>query len=118
MQAIPGYILLIMPIIYGVSGQSPFDTKVQDFFLYFTPFIVSAMLPTLISANWRGIDANKLQRDEQVGGHGYYHDSMCHAAARSCVRCFQASACGLAVHVISRRPFAAAQDVSGHGHVL
>jgi cellulose synthase/poly-beta-1,6-N-acetylglucosamine synthase-like glycosyltransferase len=66
LQAIPGYILLLMPIIYGVTGESPFDTEVADFFLFFTPFMITAMLPTLISGNWRGVDSDKLQRDEQV----------------------------------------------------
>jgi hypothetical protein len=66
LQAIPGYILLLMPIIYGLTGESPFNTEVAQFFLYFTPFLVTTMLPTLISGNWRGIDSNKLQRDEQV----------------------------------------------------
>src|SRR6476646_3590779 len=65
-QAFPGYILLLMPIIYGVTGCSPFNTEVAEFFLYFTPMVVSAMLPTLISARWRGVDSDKLQRDEQV----------------------------------------------------
>eukprot|EP00612_Vaucheria_litorea_P005782 CAMPEP_0171461346 /NCGR_PEP_ID=MMETSP0945-20130129/5831_1 /TAXON_ID=109269 /ORGANISM="Vaucheria litorea, Strain CCMP2940" /LENGTH=671 /DNA_ID=CAMNT_0011987675 /DNA_START=409 /DNA_END=2424 /DNA_ORIENTATION=+ len=66
LQAIPGYILLLMPIIYGLTGKSPFDTQVADFFLFFTPFMITAMLPTLISGNWRGVDSDKLQRDEQV----------------------------------------------------
>jgi cellulose synthase/poly-beta-1,6-N-acetylglucosamine synthase-like glycosyltransferase len=66
LQAIPGYILLMMPIIYGVTGFSPFETGVSEFFRYFTPFIVTGMLPTVISGSWRGIDSNKLQRDEQV----------------------------------------------------
>jgi hypothetical protein len=66
LQAIPGYILLLMPIIYGLTGESPFNTEVAQFFLYFTPFLVTTMLPTLISGSWRGIDSNKLQRDEQV----------------------------------------------------
>jgi hypothetical protein len=66
LQAIPGYVLLLMPIIYGITGHSPFETQVAEFFMYFTPFIVTGMLPTVISGSWRGVDANKLQRDEQV----------------------------------------------------
>ncbi|KAG5191792.1 cellulose synthase, family GT2 [Tribonema minus] len=66
LQAIPGYILLLMPIIYGLTGNSPFETRVADFFLYFTPYIVTGMLPTVISGSWGDVDANKLQRDEQV----------------------------------------------------
>ncbi|KAG5175292.1 hypothetical protein JKP88DRAFT_250206, partial [Tribonema minus] len=66
LQAIPGYLLLLMPIIYGVTGESPFNTDVAEFFLFFTPYVVSAMLPTLISGAWRNVDADRLQRDEQV----------------------------------------------------
>mmetsp|Transcript_4432 Transcript_4432/g.6276 ORF Transcript_4432/g.6276 Transcript_4432/m.6276 type:complete len:1027 (+) Transcript_4432:159-3239(+) len=66
LQAIPGYMLLLMPIIYGIAGEPPFNTKVGEFFLFFTPFIVTAMLPTVISGSWRGVDSNKLTRDEQV----------------------------------------------------
>jgi hypothetical protein len=35
-------------------------------FKQFTPFIVTAMLPTVISGTWRGVDSEKLTRDEQV----------------------------------------------------
>ncbi|KAG5192414.1 hypothetical protein JKP88DRAFT_271166 [Tribonema minus] len=66
LQAIPGYMLLLMPIIYGVCGQPPFNTTVGEFFLFFTPFIVTAMLPTVISGSWRGVDSHRLTRDEQV----------------------------------------------------
>ncbi|KAG5179332.1 cellulose synthase, family GT2 [Tribonema minus] len=66
LQAIPGYMLLLMPIIYGVTGEPPFNTKVGEFFLFFTPFIVTAMLPTVISGSWRGVDSHRLTRDEQV----------------------------------------------------
>jgi cellulose synthase/poly-beta-1,6-N-acetylglucosamine synthase-like glycosyltransferase len=66
LQAIPGYILLLMPIIYGITGQSPFETDVDTFFMYFTPFIVTAFLPTVISGSWRGVESEKLQRDEQI----------------------------------------------------
>ncbi|CAN0113427.1 unnamed protein product, partial [Phaeothamnion confervicola] len=66
LQAFPGYILLLMPIIYGLTGQPPFDTQVGTFFLFFTPFIVTAMLPNVISATWKNIASEKLTRDEQV----------------------------------------------------
>lgn len=32
----------------------------------FVPFIVTAVLPTVISAQWRGIDSHRLTRDEQT----------------------------------------------------
>lgn len=31
-QAIPGYVLLLMPVIYGVTGQSPFNTEITPYF--------------------------------------------------------------------------------------
>jgi cellulose synthase/poly-beta-1,6-N-acetylglucosamine synthase-like glycosyltransferase len=65
-QAFPGYILLLMPIIYGLTGQSPFDTKLATFFLYFTPYVVTSMLPTTLSSGWRGVHSDKLSRDEQI----------------------------------------------------
>mmetsp|Transcript_1129 Transcript_1129/g.1733 ORF Transcript_1129/g.1733 Transcript_1129/m.1733 type:complete len:968 (+) Transcript_1129:131-3034(+) len=66
LQAFPGYVLLMMPIIYGITSHSPFETGIAEFFRYFTPFIVTGMLPTVISGSWRGVDSQKLQRDEQV----------------------------------------------------
>lgn len=66
LQSLPGYMLLLMPVIYGVTGEPPFNTTVGEFFLFFTPFIVTAMLPTVISGTWRGVDSEKLTRDEQV----------------------------------------------------
>ncbi|CAB1103979.1 GT2 [Ectocarpus sp. CCAP 1310/34] len=66
LQAIPGYVLLIMPIVYGVSGTPPFVTSLKDYFQYFTPFIVTALLPTAISSQWRKIDSHRLTRDEQT----------------------------------------------------
>jgi cellulose synthase/poly-beta-1,6-N-acetylglucosamine synthase-like glycosyltransferase len=65
-NAFPGYILLIMPIIYGVTGESPFDTNIATFMLYFVPFIVTAMLPNAICGSWQGVDSEKLTRDEQI----------------------------------------------------
>lgn len=32
----------------------------------FVPFIVTAVLPTVISAQWRGVDSHRLTRDEQT----------------------------------------------------
>lgn len=34
--------------------------------MYFTPFIVTALLPTAISSQWRKIDSHRLTRDEQT----------------------------------------------------
>ncbi len=66
LQAIPGFILTLMPIIYGISGVSPFSTDLADFFIHFTPYIVTASLPTLLLASSRGVDTEKLHRDEQT----------------------------------------------------
>lgn len=32
----------------------------------FVPFIVTAVLPTVISAQWRSVDSHRLTRDEQT----------------------------------------------------
>ncbi len=32
LQAIPGYILLLMPVVYGVTGQPPFNTDIESYF--------------------------------------------------------------------------------------
>ncbi|CAM9342279.1 unnamed protein product [Ascophyllum nodosum] len=66
LQAIPGYVLLLMPLVYGITGQSPFNTEITPYFSYFVPFIVTAVLPTVISAQWRSIDSHRLTRDEQT----------------------------------------------------
>lgn len=31
-QAIPGYVLLLMPVVYGVTGQPPFNTEITSYF--------------------------------------------------------------------------------------
>ena len=31
-QAIPGYILLLMPVVYGLTGQPPFNTDITSYF--------------------------------------------------------------------------------------
>lgn len=66
LQAIPGYVLLLMPVIYGITGQPPFNTEITPYFSYFVPFIVTAVLPTVISAQWRSVDSHRLTRDEQT----------------------------------------------------
>lgn len=66
LQAIPGYMLLVMPIVYGVTGVAPFVTRLDTYFQYFMPFIVTALLPTAISSQWRKIDSHRLTRDEQT----------------------------------------------------
>ncbi|CAM9632852.1 unnamed protein product, partial [Choristocarpus tenellus] len=66
LQAIPGYILLWMPVVYGLTGQPPFNTDIAPYFTFFVPFIVTAVLPTVISAQWRSVDAHRLTRDEQT----------------------------------------------------
>lgn len=66
LQAIPGYTLLVMPIVYGVTGTPPFVTRLDTYFQYFMPFIVTALLPTAISSQWRKIDSHRLTRDEQT----------------------------------------------------
>ena len=40
--------------------------SLKDYFQYFTPFIVTALLPTAISSQWRKIDSHRLTRDEQT----------------------------------------------------
>ncbi|CAM9616241.1 unnamed protein product [Choristocarpus tenellus] len=66
LQAIPGYILLVMPVVYGITGVPPFETSLEEYFQYFTAFIVSALLPTAISSRWRKVESTRLTRDEQT----------------------------------------------------
>lgn len=32
LQAIPGYVLLLMPVVYGITGQPPFNTEITPYF--------------------------------------------------------------------------------------
>lgn len=41
-------------------------TRLDEYFQYFMPFIVTALLPTAISSQWRKIDSHRLTRDEQT----------------------------------------------------
>ncbi|CAM9783444.1 unnamed protein product [Discosporangium mesarthrocarpum] len=66
LQALPGYVLLVMPVVYGITGTPPFETSLDDYFKFFTAFIVSALLPTAISSRWRKVDSKRLTRDEQT----------------------------------------------------
>lgn len=49
----------------GFSSVPP-PPSLKDYFQYFTPFIVTALLPTAISSQWRKIDSHRLTRDEQT----------------------------------------------------
>lgn len=40
--------------------------RLDTYFQYFMPFIVTALLPTAISSQWRKIDSHRLTRDEQT----------------------------------------------------
>lgn len=42
------------------------EYRLDDYFQYFMPFIVTALLPTAISSQWRKIDSHRLTRDEQT----------------------------------------------------
>eukprot|EP00953_Heterococcus_sp_UTEX-ZZ885_P009466 5570-Heterococcus_DN1.PRE.4 len=66
LQCIPAGVLLFMPFVYGVTRYPPYQAKLTDFVWYFTPFIVTGVLPTAIMANKHRTSGTKLARDEQI----------------------------------------------------
>lgn len=55
-----------LPPLSLVLCYPPPPRSLKDYFQYFTPFIVTALLPTAISSQWRKIDSHRLTRDEQT----------------------------------------------------
>ncbi|CAM9642369.1 unnamed protein product [Chrysoparadoxa australica] len=64
-QSFGGQVLLAMPIIYGVLQVSPFDTHGVQFPLFFFPYIITAVAPTAIAMNWKGVQSTRVVNDEQ-----------------------------------------------------
>ncbi|CAM9502564.1 unnamed protein product, partial [Ectocarpus sp. 13 AM-2016] len=66
LQAFAGEILLIFPIVYGFTNSAPFNTWNIEFALYFFPFIITGVLPTVAALGWQKTPSAKVMRDEQI----------------------------------------------------
>ncbi|CAM9254221.1 unnamed protein product, partial [Discosporangium mesarthrocarpum] len=66
LQAFAGEILLVFPIIYGFTNIAPFNTWNLEFGIYFFPFMLTGVLPTVASLGWLKTDSGKVMRDEQI----------------------------------------------------
>ncbi|CAM9857880.1 unnamed protein product, partial [Ectocarpus fasciculatus] len=66
LQAFAGEVLLIFPIVYGFTNSAPFNTWNIEFALYFFPFIITGVLPTVAALGWQKTPSAKVMRDEQI----------------------------------------------------
>ncbi|KAG5176027.1 cellulose synthase, family GT2 [Tribonema minus] len=66
LQAFAGQILLVFPIVYGFTNQSPFNALNLQFATYFFPFLITAALPTMAALGWLKTSSDRVMRDEQV----------------------------------------------------
>lgn len=53
LQAFAGEVLLVFPIVYGFTNSAPFNTWNIEFALYFFPFIITGVLPTVAALGWQ-----------------------------------------------------------------
>ncbi|CAM9444245.1 unnamed protein product [Chrysoparadoxa australica] len=65
-QSFAGQILLVFPVVFGITNQTPFNTHSLEFGTYFFPFIISATLPTVAALGWLRTSSIKVMRDEQI----------------------------------------------------
>lgn len=64
LQAFAGEILLIFPIVYGFTNSAPFNTWNIEFALYFFPFIITGVLPTVAALGWQKTPSAKVWHGE------------------------------------------------------
>ena len=60
LQAFAGEVLLIFPIVYGFTNSAPFNTWNIEFALYFFPFIITGILPTVAALGWQKTPSAKV----------------------------------------------------------
>lgn len=60
LQAFAGEILLIFPVVYGFTNSAPFNTWNIEFALYFFPFIITGILPTVAALGWQKTPSAKV----------------------------------------------------------
>ncbi len=66
LQAFAGEILLIFPIVYGFTNSAPFNTWNIEFALYFFPFIITGVLPTVAALGWQKTPSAKVGLVERM----------------------------------------------------
>lgn len=66
LQAFAGEILLIFPIVYGFTNSAPFNTWNIEFALYFFPFIITGILPTVAALGWQKTPSAKVTINRAV----------------------------------------------------
>lgn len=67
LQAFAGEVLLIFPIVYGFTNSAPFNTWNIEFALYFFPFIITGILPTVAALGWQKTPSAKVS-EAPAGG--------------------------------------------------
>lgn len=60
LQAFAGETLLIFPVVYGFTNSAPFNTWNIEFALYFFPFIITGVLPTVAALGWQKTPSAKV----------------------------------------------------------
>ncbi|CAM9128076.1 unnamed protein product [Discosporangium mesarthrocarpum] len=85
-QSFAGGILLAFPIVYGWTNVAPFNTWNIEFGLYFFPFILTGVMPTMAALGWQRTSSAKVMRDEQIWFASCFVQiyAMCHCLWGSC----------------------------------
>lgn len=66
LQAFAGEILLVFPVVYGFTNSAPFNTWNIEFALYFFPFIITGVLPTVGALGWQKTPSEKVTMYDHV----------------------------------------------------
>ena len=62
LQAFAGEVLLVFPVVYGFTNAPPFNTWNIEFALYFFPFIITGVLPTVGALGWQKTPSEKVTK--------------------------------------------------------
>eukprot|EP00752_Nemacystus_decipiens_P014993 g13350.t1 len=64
-QAVGGFFIILMPIMFSIFQETPFNTVDLEFVYFFFPYIVTATIPTILAVGWKNVNPNRVLTDEQ-----------------------------------------------------
>ncbi|CAM9135904.1 unnamed protein product [Laminaria digitata] len=64
-QAVGGFFIILMPIMFSIFQETPFDTQDLEFIYFFFPYIITATIPTILAVGWKNVNPNRVLTDEQ-----------------------------------------------------
>ncbi|CAM9338772.1 unnamed protein product [Hapterophycus canaliculatus] len=64
-QAVGGFFIILMPIMFSIFQETPFNTQDLEFIYFFFPYIITATIPTILAVGWKNVNPNRVLTDEQ-----------------------------------------------------